>query len=172
MVTGMRVVILLAAFSGALSTLGRAEDDDCVRGLPQAVIDAEAPGIDKHAYTELPERKAIEAVTLKDGLQFRVHHYGCAHYGLTFEFMVDTPKAENGLTLLREAALLLERLVAADPDSYAGSFLKDVEKAVSQQSHEPGDTIPVIDGYSWIIITEETDAKGQRWIQLAYDIAL
>ena len=153
--------------------LAGGQDDGCVRDLPQPVVNATARGVAAHSFNNLPGREAVEDVTLRDGLEIRVSHYGCAHYGLAFEFKVRARRPVNGLGLLREADALVGRLIKADPKSHhVGDLRAAIRRGLKRRSYRSGRFIPVGDEISWVAVSDEVDGKGRRRVRVVYDVAL
>ena len=95
------------AFSGSLAVQAGAQNSTaaasgCARGEPEALLSSQS------RFKRTAALEAEETVQIALPVKLKIRHYGCAHYGLSFEFA--RPAAPGPQFTLRQAAVVLRKL--------------------------------------------------------------
>ena len=146
-------------------------DGDCVRPPPMPVFRAGIQGVASHSFQPLPNREAVERVTLTQGLAVAVSHGGCAHYVLTYSFEVGNIPTPDGPGLLRWANSLLSILVAVDPESVPQELLGIIDNATRRDAYAAGDLLLGADTNRWAVVVTTPADTAPGTVKVTYEIA-
>ena len=156
-----RLILILTLLIPAKNILA---DDDCVRALPEATV-KDISKVSNYSISGVDSRLLTESFILTSGQRVEVIQSGCAHFGLTYRFPVNSfPKHETITTALNLVGQLTN--VAPLMTKYIyGALLSVKDKSSSPES------ITVTEGYDWVYVSTEF-SDGNTVLVVTYDIAL
>ena len=139
--------------------------EECVRALPTPLVDSKHSAVSTYTQTNNSKRELIEAVVLKTGLMFTIRHFGCAHFGLSYEFSM---KGEHDRNLINQALVYL-----GDVENVAPRYTKFISEHLSKLPYDYAtpEEIVITPGYDWIFLSVE-NADMLKKLTITYDIAL
>lgn len=112
------IFITILTFACGQSTSDTAETQDCKYGTPEALFDAEQPGITAHRFTA-NQTEATEQVAFSNGIQLTLLQSGCDHIRQEFRFeLSEVPEgADQQFWITRTVEFL--RMLSSSGPSYA-----------------------------------------------------
>lgn len=136
-----------------------AASPECTRGEPEALLST------KSDFKKSSPREAQETVRTDSRIKLTIHHFGCTHYALDFEFTWPDPRMPEPQISLREAASLLEKLPLKE--EYR-PMMKNLVAAMLKMAQEP---------YKQPVTLSETETMtattpGLNVLRVRYDVAL
>jgi hypothetical protein len=107
---------------------GQTPSPECVRGEPEALL------VSHSDFQKSSPQEAVETVQTGSPIKLVIHHFGCTHYALDFEFTWAEPRMPEPKVSLVEAAAVLEKLPIKD--SY-GPLMKSLAEAIRKMAKDP-----------------------------------
>jgi hypothetical protein len=136
-----------------------APTSDCVRGEPEALM---ASGSE---FTKKSVNEAIETIPVEQAIALTVHHFGCAHYALNFDFKWKDGKLPEPKQSLQTAAQVLDTLKVKDD---VKPLAKNLAKTLRKMSEEPyKQPVTMSETETLTAITPAIDT-----LRIQYDVAL
>lgn len=132
---------------------------DCVRGEPEALLAT------RSMFRQSGPHEALETVDTGSPIQLVIHHFGCTHYALDFEFTFPGERMPDPHESIREAAALVGKLPFKEGNRKA---MEDVVSAMRRMAGDP---------YKQPLTMSETETltattPALNVLRIRYDVAL
>jgi hypothetical protein len=132
---------------------------DCVRGEPEALLASHS------VFKQSGPHEALETVDTGSPIKLVIHHFGCTHYALDFEFTFPGERMPDPHVSLKDAAALLEKLPFKEANQQA---MKGIVAAMRRMAEDP---------YKQPLTMSETETltgttPALNVLRVRYDVAL
>ncbi|MCC6368344.1 MAG: hypothetical protein IT165_32870 [Bryobacterales bacterium] len=132
---------------------------DCVRGEPEALLGSHS------VFKQAGPHEALETVDTGSPIQLVIHHFGCTHYALDFEFTFPGERMPDPHVSIKDAAALLEKLPFKEGNKQA---MKGIVAAMRRMAEDP---------YKQPLTMSETETLAATTpalnvLRIRYDVAL
>ncbi|MCZ2152217.1 MAG: hypothetical protein LC126_31120 [Bryobacterales bacterium] len=132
---------------------------DCVRGEPEALLASHS------VFKQSEPHEALETVDTGSPIKLVIHHFGCTHYALDFEFTFPGERMPDPRVSIKDAAALLEKLPFKEGNRQA---MKGIAAAMGRMAEDP---------YKQPLTMSETETltattPALHVLRIRYDVAL
>ncbi len=152
---------LLALFFLSITSYAQ---DECVRGEPEPIIDDEK-SVSSYFATVGKEGELEENFVLSNGQGVKIRQYGCAHFGLAYQFHLAGVNNPEKVRLLKATMASIAKV--------SGSFTPSISDAISQlkEGEDIPEEITLMEGYEMLYLSRENTSDGELFV-VQYDVAL